>query len=49
MEGFLKYGEVIVLYANYDLKKHSMELSQSGLMVLKSKGQKVSGFLSTKG
>lgn len=49
MTGFLKYGETIVLYANYDLKKHKNELSQSGLMNLRSKGDSVRGFLSTKG
>lgn len=49
MEGFLKYGDTIVLYANYDLAKQGLELSQSGLLSLKSKGNRIRGFLTTKG
>lgn len=49
MQGFLKYGEKIVLFANYDLNSHGDWVKEHNLEKSTCPGNKLSGFLSTKG
>ena len=49
MQGFLKYGEKIVLFANYDLNQPGSGIKEDTLENLKFHGNRLSGFLSTKG
>ena len=45
----MKYGEKIVLFANYDLNEPGKEIKEHTLENLKFHGNRLSGFLSAKG